>query len=340
MERGSIPTVPYHISPSGSSPFSTVGLPPSSSGARSLAAARACGALARTKESWEAHPQGKALSDVALIETTRVLDSAPEPAGDGQRPMGGVRVLELARILAGPTSGRLLAEHGADVLMVSGPFVPHVMRSVLDTNHGKRSTYLDVAAPEQRELLLALARSADVVIDGYRPGVLEAHGFGASELAAIRPGLIHLSVSCYGDVGPWRSRAGFEPLAESATGLAVRHARAERPRVLPAAACDYLTGFLGALGVVAALVRRAREGGSYQVRVSLARTAMWLMTFPELPDTDGVSGPEDLSEWMMETVTRFGVLTHLAPVARLSLTPGRYTRPNPPIGSDPPAWSE
>ncbi|HVF33129.1 MAG TPA: CoA transferase, partial [Acidimicrobiales bacterium] len=199
---------------------------------------------------------------------------------------------------------------------------------------------LDLDEPSDADRLRALASGADVFCQGYRSGALERRGFGAEELAASRPGLVHVTINCYGDVGPWRERPGWEQLAQSVTGVAaVQGGGAERPVLIPAAACDYTTGYLAALGTMAALWRRSTEGGSYQVRVSLAATGRWFTDLGAVCDPAAATGLGDTDAWRTESVRADGsTLRHLAPVAQLSATPARWDRPSPPLGADRPEW--
>jgi hypothetical protein len=293
--------------------------------------------MVRTVDEWRAHPQAEALAPLGRVDVVRVADSEPALVGDvdGRRPLGGVRVLDLTRVLAGPTHGRVLAEHGADVLLVNSPSLPNVPAFVLDTSLGKRSTFLDLDDADDAARLRALAAEADVVSQGYRGGALERRGFGAAELIAARPGLIHVTINCYGDVGPWRTRPGWEQLAQSVSGVAaVQGGGPDRPALLPAAACDYTTGYLAALGTMAALWRRSTEGGSYEVRVSLASTAGWFTDLGPC-DPEAATGLGDTEPWMATDVPH----RHLTPVAQLSATPARWDRPSPPLGADPPTWT-
>lgn len=179
-----------------------------------LAGAGLCGAIVRTPSEWDAHPQAAALAPLGLVHVERVGDGPVVPVGAGDRPLGGVRVLDLTRVLAGPTVGRTLAEHGADVLLLNGPGRPNVDLFVADTSPGKRSAVVDLATAEGVATARALAAGADVVVDGYRLGALDERGLGGDDLAVG----VHVRVSCYGDVGPWAGRRGWEQMAESATG--------------------------------------------------------------------------------------------------------------------------
>ena len=237
-----------------------------------------CGAKLRSADEWRAHPQGVALAQVPVVEILRLDDAPPEPIPgpradeQGARPLSGVRVLDLTRVLAGPTCARTLAEHGAEVLHVRSPKLPSIEPFVIDTNPGKRSCFLDLDRREDVEQLRALVREAHVFSQGYRPGALARRGFSPEELAQMRPGIIAVSIDCYGHEGPFAGRPGWEQLAQTVTGMAHEHAGDEHPALVPAAINDYTTGYLGALGVMCALARRTTEGGSWHVRVSLART--------------------------------------------------------------------
>ena len=233
----------------------------------------------------------------------------------------------------------LNAEHGADVLMVGADGLPQVPEYVVDTSHGKRSCFLDLKSAEGREVLKTLVSEADVFSQGYRPGILAAHGFGPEELAEVRPGLIYLSISCFGSDGPFSHRAGWEQIGQAVTGIC-HEGSAEGPKRLPAAACDYTTGYLGAYGVLLALARRAREGGSYHVRVSLCQSGMFIYRQGKL---DGVPAsadvdPEVIQQIRIETTGESGQFRHLGPILELSETSPHWVRPTPALGADGPVW--
>jgi crotonobetainyl-CoA:carnitine CoA-transferase CaiB-like acyl-CoA transferase len=175
--------------------------------------------MIRSPQEWLEHPQGRYLAERPVIEITKISDTATEQLHRGDRPLSGVRVLDLTRILAGPVAGRALAEHGADVLMVGAEGLPQTPEHVRDTSHGKRSCFLNIQEASQAEELRTLVSQADVFINGYRPGRLAAHGFSVEDLVAQRPGLVVVSVSCFGSGGPWASRAGWEQVAQAVTGI-------------------------------------------------------------------------------------------------------------------------
>lgn len=301
--------------------------------------ARACGGMVRTHDEWMGHPHGQALAAKPIVEIIKIADSDPEPFPEGDRPLAGIRALDLTRILAGPIAARTLAEHGADVLMVTADGLPQIPEHVMDTSHGKRSCYLDIVSADGAATLKRLAGSADVFSQGYRPGVMAKHGFGPEELAAHRPGIVYVSISCFGADGPLSHRAGWEQVAQTVTGIC-HEGLPDRPALLPAAACDYTTGYLAAYGVLLALARRATEGGSYHVRVSLCQSGMLIYR----QGTVAFDGPEmdlspaELSELRIETAPKFGALRHLGPVLQLSETPPRWVRPTPVLGRDRAEW--
>jgi len=304
-----------------------------------IAAARACGSIVRSNAEWLEHPQGKVLSGKPLVTITKIGESEPMPFPEGERPLSGIRVLDLTRILAGPMAARTLAEHGADVLMVGARHLPQVPEHVMDTSHGKRSCFLDLRRLEDLATIKRLVKRADVFSQGYRPGVMDKYGLSPAELAQERPGIIYLTISAYGLGGPFSNRGGWEQIAQCATGICLDNGD-ERPKLLPASACDYTTGYNGAYGVLLALARRAREGGSYHVEVSLCRSGMYIyrqgqVQYPK-PNM-GLSSAE-LDGIMIETTGGHGTLKHLGPVLRLSETSPYWDKPSPVLGSSTPEW--
>jgi crotonobetainyl-CoA:carnitine CoA-transferase CaiB-like acyl-CoA transferase len=288
-------------------------------------------ALVRSRQEWLAHPHGQAVAGLPLLEIVRIGDSPPEPPGRGDRPLSGVRVLDLTRVIAGPECGRTLASHGADVLLVTSPHLPNLPSLVIDFGLGKLSAALDLRRAAGAERLRGLIAGADVFSQSYRPGALGRLGFGPEEVARLRPGIVYVTLSAYGHVGPWRERRGFETLVQSVTGLAHEQglgAGLDRPQHLPAQVVDHATGCLGALGAIMALVRRAREGGSYLVRVSLAQTARWVDGLGRVSGhgvaDQTLAGVQDL---LAECDSPFGRLRYVAPAARLSETPASWSRP-------------
>lgn len=306
---------------------------------RAIAEARACGAMVRSNDEWLEHPHGQVLKAKPLVEIIKIGDSEPEPFPEGDRPLSGIRVLDLTRILAGPIAGRTLAENGADVLMVAAEHLPQVKEHVRDTSHGKRSCFLDLTRPDEAAKLKELAKGADVFSQGYRPGIMARHGFSPEELAEVRPGIVYVSISCYGADGPFSGRAGWEQLAQTVTGIC-KEGLPDRPALLPAAACDYTTGYLGAYGALLALARRAREGGSYHVRVSLCQSGMYIYRQgkTDYPEAGMDLSPAEIETFQVRSVPTGGPIRHLGPVLQLSETQPHWSRPTPVLGGDRPEW--
>ncbi len=309
------------------------------------------GAMVRTEEEWRQTAQGSLLAKGAPIVLKKIGEAPVLRLGEAKQPLSDVRVLDLTRVLAGPTVGRTLASHGAEVLGVRAEKLPTIDVFDLDTGHGKRSTFLDLTKPGDAEQLRALARDAHVFVDSYRPGALGELGVTPAALSHSSPGIIYCAVSCYGHQGPWASRRGWEQLAQSVTGIAVdqgayQAARAGTrrdtvPALMPAAVCDYITGYLGAAGVAAALLRRFREGGSWLVEVSLGATAMWLQSLGKIAanETPREWAPaEGLDGYWQSCQTDRGRLDFLGPVVRMSETPPRWPLPPPEPGADKAAW--
>jgi CoA-transferase family III len=309
-----------------------------------LAEGCGCGAMIRSETEWNALPQAKAIADAPLLEIVRIGDAPPERLPDGDRPLSGIRVLDLTRVLAGPTCGRTLAEHGADVLRVSRPDLPDSGIFDLDTGLGKLSAFLDFRDPRQRQVLEALIRESDVFVQSYRPGALTSHGFGHQDLAALRPGIVYVTLSAWGSSGPWSERRGYDSVVQGPTGMAYR-ANNARPAFLPVSAQDYITGYLLAYATMLALKRRTVEGGSWMVRMSLARVGRFIRSLGLVDATDyerlGRSVPErDLASYRTASASPVGQLGHLRPIAQMELTPGRWDRPAVPLGTNHPTWPD
>lgn len=307
-----------------------------------FAEAGLCGAIVRSAEEWTAHPQGIALQKLPVVEITKIGDSVPEPLPPGDQPLSGIRVLDPTIILAGPTCGRALAEHGADVLKIISPERPAGGAFDMDTGHGKRAAFLNLLNDTDKEKLWSLIREADVFSQSYRHGALAGKGFSPEALARARPGIIYTSVNCYGHEGPWSERRGWEQLGQTVSGVADEEGIGG-PRLLPAAVNDFTTGYLAAFGTLVALERRAREGGSYRVRVSLTQSSMLLNRQGRIPQDqwrgrERMLPPEEISKLTVETDTPYGRMTHLAPVLQLSETPARWALPAVPMGTHQPVW--
>jgi crotonobetainyl-CoA:carnitine CoA-transferase CaiB-like acyl-CoA transferase len=313
-----------------------------------IIAAKGAGGMARTQAEWARHPQGAAVAALPLMEIMRIGDSAPVPLPAGDRPLSGIRVLDLTRVLAGPTCGRTLAEHGADVLRITGAHLPSLGYQELDTGHGKLAAELDLRTQDNVDILRALVRKADVFSQGYRPGSLANRGLSPEELAAIRPGLVYVSLCAFSHAGPWASRRGFDTVVQTVSGMTIRQAecipgKSPAPQFYPVSAIDYCTGYLMAFGAMVALARRTREGGSWLVRISLAQVGKWIVDLGEVPAAalKGIPAEftaNELERWSVVSETPSGTLRHLKPAVQLSETPPYWARPAVPLGYQRPVW--
>ena len=308
-------------------------------------AAGGCAGFVRTEAQWRAHPQAAAVAAQPLVEIRRIGDAPPEPLPKGPRPLSGVRVLDLTRVLAGPTAARSLAEHGADVMKISAGHLPDSGLVDLDTGMGKLSARLDLRKENEKETLEGLVRTGDVFSQSYRPGALAGRGFSPEALAKLRPGLVYVSLSAWGGTGPWRGRRGFDTIVQSVSGMAHRMAKDGKPRYLPVSAIDYTTGYLMAFGAAVALARRATEGGSWLVDVALARVGKLIVDQGLLPEERYAGVAEDLPEAELapllgEMDAPSGRIRYLKPVLRLPATPPFFSRPPVPLGTHPAEWPE
>ena len=313
-----------------------------------LAQAGLVGSAIRTPAQWQAHAQAAALTNLPLFEITKIGEGPITPIGGGlapDRPLSGVRVLDLSRVIAAPVAARTLAQHGADVLAVSAEHLPNIRPFVIDTGRGKRSTFIDLRTPTGCETLQSLVRDADIFVQAFSPGAMANKGFGPEALMRTRPGIIYVSLSAYGHVGPWSTRRGYDSLVQSATGIAYSEGEAAatataEPGKLPCQALDHATGYLAAFGAMTALHRRALEGGSWLVRVSLAQTARWLVSMGDR--ADGMSEPElsldEISPWLERIDSPFGQVDAISPVEQMSRTPAKLVLPPVPLGTHDPVW--
>ncbi|MBV8271662.1 MAG: CoA transferase [Cupriavidus sp.] len=309
-------------------------------------------AAMRTYDEWQAHPQANALRGLPPVLIERIGDAPPVPLpafaphaeiNVDARPLSGVRVLDFTRIIAGPVAGRTLAAHGADVLLVTAAHLPSIPPLVIDTGRGKRSCQLDLRDSDDKRALHKLLHGADVVVQGYRPNGLAELGVGAEAAARARPGIVYVSLSAYGHVGPWAGKRGFDSLVQTATGFNADEATAAgsaEPKPLPAQVLDHAAGYLLAFGAMAALHRRAVEGGSWHVRVSLAQVGQWLRSLGRV--ADGFSVPDqhidEISDLLEVQESGFGELTVVRHAAKLSETPAHWALPSVPLGTHAPEW--
>jgi crotonobetainyl-CoA:carnitine CoA-transferase CaiB-like acyl-CoA transferase len=300
-------------------------------------------AAMRSPDEWASHPQAAELAAVPVVQIEKIGDSPPRQLSAGARPLGGLRVLDLTRIIAGPVAGRALAAHGADVMRISAPHLPFIDWLVKDTGRGKLSAFADLSTPDGSAALRRLVGDADIFLQAYRPGSLAGRGLGPADVAALRPGIVYGSLSAYGDRGPWARRRGFDSLVQTATGFNVAEAQAagvEGPKELPCQALDHASGYLLAFGVITARMRQANEGGSWLVRVSLAATGRWLWNLGRVEN--GFSRPlparDDVTDLLEESPSPFGRMRAVRHAAQLSATPTGWARPAVPLGTQPATW--
>jgi crotonobetainyl-CoA:carnitine CoA-transferase CaiB-like acyl-CoA transferase len=284
----------------------------------------------RSPDTWRAHPQARQLAGTPLVVREHLGD-APARAwtDDPDRPLDGVRVLDLTRVIAGPVAGRDLATAGAQVLRVDPPAPAEIAWQHLDGGQDKHSAVLDLA--HRQEEFDALLAGADVVLTGYRPGALDRFGLAPQQLADRHPGIVVGRVSAWGERGPWAGRRGFDSLVQAVSGIAERESRDGRtPGALPAQALDHASGHLLAAGVLCALRAQRTSGGSHGVAVALARTAGALLGLPGATPAPGAE-----PDW---PVVRHGAVTCAAPVLAFDGAPRDYTRVGAAWGADPAAW--
>ncbi len=299
--------------------------------------------MMRTPEEWSRHPQSLALSELPLLEIERIGDGPPiEFKSSPQRPMEGVRVLEMTKVIAGPVIGRTLAEHGAEILWINGPQLDVIEALVLDMSRGKHPTEIDLRHQNGRSKLRELAAGADVFIQGYRPGSIASRGFSPEDLSEIKPGIICVELSAFSHLGPWSHRRGFDSIVQTVSGIGYEGGQAagrEGMIHLPCQALDHATGYLGAFGTMVALLHRSEEGGSWRVRVSLAQTGRWLTSLGKANHMDATEIPrEEVNAFLLSEHSPYGNISYTRPAAVLSRTASFWEPVSSPFGTYEPKW--
>lgn len=299
--------------------------------------------MMRSRDEWMAHPQGLALEKLPLIQIDRIGDADPRPWPAGDRPLAGLRVLDLSRVIAGPVAGRTLAAHGADVMLIASPNLPTIPWLTIDTGRGKLSSYADLSTEEGRAALRGLIAKADIFSQGYRPQGLAELGFSPLEAARLSPGIVYVCLSAYSSAGPWAGRRGFDSLVQTSTGFNHAEGQAagvEGPKELPMQILDHATGYLMAFGAMMARARQAREGGSWHVQVSLARTGHWLWNLGRLEGGLAAAdiGRDAVLPLLEESPSGFGNLSAVRHSAIMFATPASWARPAVPLGTHSPQW--
>ncbi|UGY13026.1 CoA transferase [Bradyrhizobium septentrionale] len=300
-------------------------------------------ALMRSHDEWSATPHAKELAKLPLISIEKIGEAAPKPWPAGDRPLAGIRVLDLSRVIAGPVAGRTLAAHGADVLLISGPDLPAIPWLTIDTGRGKLTGFVELKSEEGRRVMRGLVAQADILSQGYRPQAIARLGFSPEDAARINPGIVYVTLSAYGHAGPWAERRGFDSLVQTTTGFNHAEGQAagiEGPKELPAQMLDHATGYLMAFGAMMARARQAREGGSWHVRVSLAQTGRWLWNLGRLEAGLATADlkADAVQPFIEQVSSGFGTLSSVRHAAVLSRTPARWSRPAMPLGSHTPEF--
>jgi hypothetical protein len=303
-------------------------------------------AKVRTNEEFRRELQySEVLAHMPLITIEKVGDSEPPPrARAPRRPLEGIRALGMGHVIAGGAIGRDLAYYGADVLNVWRPNDSEIEAFAWDVQVGMRSTILD-DSKEDRARFEQLLATADVFFANKRPGFLKLHGLDAETLCARRPGLIHATVVLHGTTGPWSNRPGFDEIGAAVTGLFAIEGSLSQPKQPPIVPiCDNVVGWLGTLGVLAALRRRAIEGGSYRVVVSLTRTVLWLLSlgiFDKAYARQLAGSSEEhayVAPDLFTADTPLGTYQGMTDQVILSRTPGSFNTVLVPRGSSKPEW--
>ena len=300
-----------------------------------------CAAEMRSASEWAAHPQGRAIAaePLAHMTTTEAL-ALPDYAVPVSRPLGGIKVLDMTRVLAGPVASRFLAGYGAEVLRIDPPtwdegaVIPEVTL-------GKRCARLDLNRREDRSTFETLLSKADIFIHGYRPGALDDLGFGRVRRRSLSPGLIDVGLDAYGWSGPWASRRGFDSLVQMSAGIAeagMRWCKADKPVPLPVQALDHATGYLMAAVAIRGVNRRLVEGNGTEARLSLARTAKMLIGAGTRAADDPLTAEtaEDLSAEI--ELTDWGQAQRLNSPITIAGTPMRWECPARKLGSSEARW--
>lgn len=302
--------------------------------------------LVRTAEEFMATEQFGYLKEMPLVEIVKIGDSDPIPfTANPKTPLDGIRALGLGRVIAGAGLGRALAYHGADVLNIWGPNDFEMDLTYYTANVGMRSAFLDLKHADALARFKALARDADILFSNRRPGFLGRYNLTAEQVAELKPGIIHVDMSLYGARGPWADRIGFDQNAGGVSGVFAREGTPERPQLTEIFVVnDYAMSWIASVAVAAALRRRAVEGGSYRIRISLARLSIWLLQMGIFDKSysaavAGTAGDHEyLAPELFEADTPCGHYQGVTDQVQMSRTPGFYATPLVPRGSSKAEW--
>ncbi|KAL7792173.1 CoA-transferase family III domain-containing protein [Trichoderma ceciliae] len=303
----------------------------------------------RSYSEWDALPQAAAIDDKPIL-VQQLARGPPSDLGASStnRCLQGIRVVEMSRVIAAPVAGKTLAAHGADVLWVTSPNLPNQPVLDRDLGRGKRTVQLDIHKPSDKERLLELLRTCDVFIQGFRPGSLASYGLSPQDLQKTNTSIICANLSAFGPSGPWSQRRGFDSLVQTCSGInasEAAHFGAGTPaRVLPCQALDHASGYFLATGVIAALHRRSRRGGSWVVDVSLAGVMKYLRSLGQYPDKtafearDFETQADVPAEYLETRETAFGRMTAVKHSASVEGCEVGWEETPKPLGSDEAKW--
>lgn len=287
--------------------------------------------IVRRPDEWLTHPQGAATATRSMIDLDNTATVKKRVLGTAShRPLEGVRVVELTHLIAGPTTARLLAEQGAEVIKVQPPMGDWITPLWLDVSWGKRNISLDIKSRYGHKRFAELLSGADVLVSSQRPGALARLGFDDRALRDMNPNLIIEQTSYAAPGTPWEDRRGLEQIAQAVTGL--QYANSEglpEPNVISVLINDYLTGYLGAIGVVAALSEREESGGFWRVGASLTRCSTLATSLVEPRDAEQYAPVtmQDLIDHGIDQTSPWGTFTRLAPAVEFSHTPSMAILP-------------
>jgi len=304
--------------------------------------------IIRTKEEWEATEQGRIHLETPLVHIEKIGDSDPIPLPQGKRPLSGLKVLSFVHAVAGPCVGRTLAMQGAECMNLNMPDWVEFGNFFFTAQAGQRQAYLDARQPENRKLVYKLVEEGDVFVENLRPGVANNEGYSPEALAERKPGTIYVSVKLNTNEGPWTNWPGYDVNAGGIYGLYTAEGTPDQP-LLPQqvnVVCDIMTGYLGAIGVKAALLRRAREGGSYVVRITLSQCVQYMISLG-FNDKRVIENLETLGEEhqimkpeLATGMTAFGEYTRPASQVEMTKTPQFWDDPMLTMqGAAEPVWT-
>jgi crotonobetainyl-CoA:carnitine CoA-transferase CaiB-like acyl-CoA transferase len=303
--------------------------------------------MCRTQEEYRATEQYRHHAETPLIHIEKIGDSDPEPFAPAERPLSGVRALSMVHVVAGPTIPRQLAAQGADCLNLNTWNWIEDPMLYWQCDAGTRQAYLDGRVDKHRAQIYKLVQDADIFVENLRPRMAAKEGFSAEELATHRPGIIYASVKLNTPTGPWADWMGFDFNAAALTGLLTETGTPDQPQAPHGVnvVVDFLTGYMATAGVQAALIRRAKEGGSYKVTVTLSQTAMFMLSLGlvdknTLLDLESMGKEHQPIKPNLQTgPTAFGEFTRLGSQIEMSKTPEYWADPIiRPIGSSKPEW--